>query len=263
MAVALAATVEPDRLDVRLEVTGIPAGADTLTITRASPGQAPEQVRGAVDVPLTGTTFIARDYEAPFNLPLTYTVTVLDAGASVGTATAAVTVTYPDSGDPWLVDLAKPTNSLPVIVESMTELAYQAAVGVQRVLNRRDPVLTSLPTWTPTTELILVTGTIAERDQVRSLLGGGNPFLLRTPPAQQVGNLYLGLTGFVEERPSRIVFAQDRRWRIQAVAVARPDPAIFAPAPPMTYAAVKTAYATYQVLKDSVLNYDELAYTYP
>src|SRR5262245_57774859 len=113
MAVGLTATVEPARFDVRLNVTGIPASADTYTITRTSPSGNETGVRGAVGAPVSGTTAIVRDWEAPFDIELTYMVTVFDGTTEVGTATVTVTVTYGECAA-WLVDLARPTNSLPV-----------------------------------------------------------------------------------------------------------------------------------------------------
>jgi hypothetical protein len=263
MAVALAVTLDEPRLAARLEATGIPAGADTITITRRTATGEPEGVRGAVDAPATGATFIARDYELPFDTDLTYEITVYDGTTTVGGASAPFRIDYPDAGDPWLVDLARPTNSQPVIVESLAELRYQAAVGVHRVLDRRDPVLTALPAWTPDAELVLVTGTLAERDRVRAIIGSGYPCLLRTPPAQGVGNAYLGVTSFVEQRPSRLALHPDRRFTIAVTSVARPDPFIYVPLAPNTYADVKTSWSSYAELEAGVASYDELAYTYP
>ena len=262
MAVALAVTLDPPRLAARLEVTGIPAGADTLTIERLSPSGSVAGVRGAVNAVVTGTSFIVRDYELPFDTPLTYTVTVYDGTTNVGSATVGFTLTYSECED-WLCDLARPTNSLPLVVESMTELAFEAAVGVHRILNRRAPVLTALPSWTPASELIVITETLGERDQVRALLGSGYPFLLRTDPVQGIGNMYLGVTGFTEERFLTPGIAPQRRFRIACIQVDRPDPSIYVPQPPSTYADVKARYATYAALKTAVGTYDELAYTYP
>jgi hypothetical protein len=262
--VALAVTLDEPRLAARLEATSIAAGAVTLTIIRTSPSGHDAGVRGAVGADVLAATFIARDYELPFNVPLVYEVTVYDAASALlESASASFEVAYPDLGDPWLVDLARPTNSLAVIVESLAELAYQAAVGVHRVLDRRAPVLTALPAWTPGTELVAVTATEGERDQVRAILGAGYPVLLRTPPAQGVGNLYLGVTGFTEERPSRIAMHPDRRFRVACVQVERPDPSVYVPAPPMTYAAVVATWPTYAELYAGVGSYEELAYTYP
>ncbi|HYV59135.1 MAG TPA: hypothetical protein VFA62_03615, partial [Acidimicrobiia bacterium] len=211
---------------------------------------------------VTGTTMVFRDWEAPFDLALVYTVTVYDGTTAVGTASVTVTVPWGDC-EVWLVDLARPTNSLEVVVESFVALDFAVAAGVHRVLNRRAPVMTTLPAWTPAGELIVLTDTLAQRDQVRSLLGSGYPFLLRTTPDLGVGNMCLGLTDFVEERFLTPGFAAQRRFRIAAVQVERPDPALFQPTPPNTYQHVKDTWASYAALLAAVGTYDALAYTFP
>jgi hypothetical protein len=110
---------------------------------------------------------------------------------------------------------------------------------------------------------VLVTGTEGERDQVRTVLGSGYPCLLRTPPAQGVGNMYVGVTGFTEARASRVALHDDRRFRIACVQVERPDPSVYVPLAPMTYDLVAATYASYAELLAAVGSYDELAYTYP
>ncbi|HEY3021025.1 MAG TPA: hypothetical protein VGJ32_12580 [Solirubrobacteraceae bacterium] len=265
MAVTLAVTEEPERAAARVAVGGIPAGAATLTVERTSPSGAVAGVRGAVGASASGlASYVTRDYELPLGVALTYAVTVYDgASAVVGQASAAFELTYPDLGDPWLVDLARPLNSLPVLVESLAELSYEAATGVHRVLERRAPVLTALPGWTPAAELVVVTATEEERERARALLGTGYPLLLRTPPAQGVGNIFLGVTGFVEARASRLAQAQDRRFRISCTQVERPDPSIYVPLAPSTYAGAKATYATYADLLAGAATYEGLAYTYP
>ena len=253
-------SLEPNQMAVRVDVDAIAAGGETVTITRMPPSGHTAAVRGAVDVPLGGSSsHVARDYEAPFDLELTYTAEISVGGSVVETATAMITVVW-DECDAWLVDLARPTNSLPVLIESMRELSYDTPTGVHRVLNRRDPILTSLPAWTPTSELIVLTDTEGERDQVRALYGAGYPFLLRTSDEMGIGNMYLGVTGFVEERILSAGVAPERRFRTSVVQVARPDPASFTPVPPNTYANVHAAYATYAEMRAAVSTYDELAY---
>jgi len=262
VAVSLTATLEAARLAARLDVVAIPAGADTYTIERTSPSGATTGVRGAVAAPVSGTRALVRDYELPLDTDVTYTVTIVDGGAVVDTATVTFRIDY-DQCEAWLVDLARPTNSLPVVIERMQELDFDAATGVHRVLNRRAPVMTSLPAWTPSAELAVLTDTLEQRDAVRALWGSGYPFLLRTSPEQGIGNMYLGLTGFVEERLLTVGTAPERRLRAACVQVERPDPALYVPAPPNTYANVKATWATYAALHAAVGTYDALAYTYP
>jgi len=262
MAVALAATVDPARLDVRLEVTGIPAGADTYTISRRSPSGNEAAVRGAFNAAVSGTSAIARDWEAPFDVELVYTVTAYDGTTVLETATATVTVAYGQCAA-WLVDLARPTNSLAVVIQDMHELQFDLANGVHRILNRRAPVMTMLPAWTPSAELAVLTDTLAQRDQVRALWGAGYPFLLRTTPDLGIGNMYLGLTGFVEERILADGRAPERRMRAAVIQVERPDPGLFVPTAPNTYQHVKDTWATYADMLAAVGTYDQLAYIFP
>jgi hypothetical protein len=262
MAVALAVTLEAERLAARLEVTGIPAGTDTLTINRSSPSGAVAGVRGAVDRAVTGTTFLIRDYELPLDTTVTYTVTCYDGTTAVGSASAIFSISY-GLCEAWLTDLARPTNSLQLTLESMVELTHPVPSGVHRVLDRRSPVVTALIAGTPEAELAVLTETLDERDALRALLGSGYPFLVRTTPSEGIGNMYLAAQEFVEERFLTLGAQPERRFRISCVQVERPNPAIYVPLAPNTYAIVKTTYATYAALKAGVATYDDLAYTYP
>jgi hypothetical protein len=263
MAVAISADLDTTRLAALLSVSGLPAATATLSISRVGPSGVPAGVRGSVGVVAHAPTYSARDFEVPLDVSVIYTVTVYDAaGAVVGSATMDFQIAYADCRA-WLVDLARSTNSLVATVESMNELDYLVPSGIHRVLNRRAPVVSALPAWTPSSELIVLTDTQPERDRVRALLGTGYPFLLRTEPEQGIGNMYLTVTEFVEERFLSLGTATERRFRIQVVQVNRPDPSIYVPVAPNTYANVKATFATYADLKAGVADYDELAYTYP
>ena len=257
----LTATLEPERMAVKLTFAGLPAAADTFTIERVSPSGTVAGVRGAVDAP-AATNVVVRDYEIPFDVTVTYSAVAYDGSTAIASASASFRVEYDDC-EAWLVDLARPTNSLPVVIESLVELAFESPTGVHHVLGRRAPVLTTLPAWTPAMELVLLTETELERDAVRVVFGSGYPFLLRTAPEQGIGNLYLGLTSFVEERPHTRGDDWLRRFRASCLQVERPDPAFYVPTPPNTYANVFHAFPTYAALKAGVATYDELGYLWP
>jgi hypothetical protein len=263
MALALAVTLDPVKLAAKLDVSGFAAPMSTLTLSRVSPSGSSANVRGAVGVTVSGSTYTARDYEIPLGLTVTYTATAYTAGGAVSaTATATFTIPYADC-EAWLCDLARPTNSVKLELESLRELDYLVPSGVHRVLDRRSPVVVALPAWTPAAELIVLTETLDERDQVRNLLGTGYPFLVRTAPELGIGNAYFALTEFVEERFLQLGTAPERRFRVACVQIERPSPSIYAPIPPNIYSAVKATYATYTALKAANATYDVLAYTYP
>lgn len=253
-------TAEGNRADARLQLDDLPAGAASYTIERRSPSGNVAGVRGAVGVEVSGPVVIVRDFEVPLDIPLVYTATVYDANGNVlATATVEFTLVW-GRCEAWLVDLARPSNSLRVVIESMTTLDFELPVGVHRVLDRRAPILTTLPAWTPDTELVILTTTLLERDQVRALYGSGYPFLLRTAPIMGIGNAYFGLTDFKEERFLAPGAAPQRRFIAECVQVERPDPILFTPEPPNSYADVREEFADYETLRDEVASYDDLLY---
>jgi len=257
-APTLALAVDPAFAAVRATV-GLPAGAVTLTLERTSTRTGNvAQVRGAVDRPVAGlATAVVYDYEAPLGVELVYRVVAVD--AAYAWAEQRATITVHDSRD-WLVDLARPTNTMPVLVEALPALDYDGPVGVHRILERRDPVLTTSTLWTPTGALSFVTPTLADRDRARAILGAGVTVLLRTPPERGVGNLYLGVEGMAEQRVSRLAQYADRRFVVDVVQVARPDPGLFAPVAPLTYRARLEQWATYRAVVDLHVSYQDLAY---
>jgi len=263
MALALAATLDTQRAAAKLDLTGIPGTGSTLTISRTGPSGTAAGVRGAVKAAVPGTTYTVRDFEIPLGVNVTYTATVYDAGGvSIGTASVVFRVPYTDC-QAWLVDLARPTNSLQVVIESLASLDYPVPSGIYRVLNRRSPVVVALPGQTPAAELVVLTDNLYERDQCRYLFGSGYPILVRTTQEMGIGNAYFGLSEFVEERLMTLGTKPQRRFRVTVVQVDRPDPGIYVPLAPNSYANVKSSYATYAAMKTAVPSYDALAYTYP
>jgi hypothetical protein len=262
-APTITATLETDRDAVRLDVT-CPATTTGLSIWRVAPSGNIAYVRGWDPGAAAPGAVIARDYEAPLGIELDYYAVANDASGIGGATSTAATITIP-AGDceVWLVDLARPINSLQVRVESLAELEFPAAVGVHRVLNRRAPVLTSLPTWTPEGELIVLTDDEPQRDAVRALLGSGFPFLLRTTPAWGIGNMYCGMLGFVEGRIVAPGDAPYRRFRVAIVQVERPDPALFEPSAPNTWQNVADTFADWAEVKSLAKTWDNLGNTYP
>ena len=113
----------------------------------------------------------------------------------------------------WLVDIARPTNSMLVTIEALPALQFEMPSGLHRVLDRPDPILTTLPARSPTGEAIVLTDTLDERDRLREVFGSGYPLMARATEEVGVGDVYglsyFGITGFIEER----IRARRRRAR--------------------------------------------------
>jgi hypothetical protein len=239
-------------------VTRQPVGSTTISEVRGYAAASPAEVTPS-------TTVFVRDYEAPIGRPLVYTVFTRATPTSAWvpqTPTSPVTLT---SSRDWLVDLSRPTNSRPVLVESFAELDHEIPQAVLRILSRRDPVVVSDVAWTYAAQLVLLTLEPGDEERIRDTIGNGIPVLFKTPPEHGVGNAYLSIVDWKVQRVSRLASRPERRFLIDVVQVARPDPAVFRPIPPMTYARVQLEWATYAALAadPEVPSYADLLYHDP
>ena len=255
-------SVEPAYQNVRLDYI-VPAGATRLTFSRTGPSGVAAVVRGWASAPVAPGEVVARDYEAPIGVPVTYTALAEDAaGADLDTQTAAITIPSGGCTDTWLNDLARVGNTLKVELEQIPELAYVQPVTVHEVITRRTPIVTSDVAHTPELEVSFLTATDDERERARAMLGNGIPVLLRTPPEDGVGNMYLAVLGFREQRIVSLATTTDRRFVLSARHVARPDPTLFIPLAAVLYEDVRAAYATYLDLRADRDTYESLLYDY-
>lgn len=257
---ALLATIEPDARNVRLDYT-VPATGASLTISRTGPSDTPATVRAWDDAPVVPGVIVARDFEAPIGVPLTYTAQARNAGGGV-ISTVTTTITIPSAGcsDTWLNDLARVTNTMQVLLEALPELNYPVAATAHQVITRRAPIVASDIAHTPGFELSFLTETLDERDRARATLGNGVPVLLRTPPEDGIGNLYFSVLDYREQRIVSSGTISDRRFVVSGRQVERPDPELYQPLGAATYQHAKTTFATYSALNAQRASYDAMLY---
>ena len=241
--------VELDDARAAAKITlGLTAGSVTYRLWRVGPSGTIAGVRGSYpgDASAAPTTIIVRDYEAPLGVPLTYFAQMENADGHSNAPSRPFEIETDPASDAWLIDLSRPANSLQISIESLPELEYPIEASIHRILGRRGAIVTSAIARTPEFDLSFFTWPYpAGAEFVRDAIGNGIPVLLRTPPDQGVGNLYLQPLGWKESRVSRIAFFQERRYSVHAVQVLRPDPTLQVPRPPADYAGVKATHATY------------------
>jgi hypothetical protein len=246
-------------IDAVVATVTIPAGATGLWLSRTGPSETLAYVRGANPLSIAAGQHSVRDFEPPIGVELTYTAVVANAaGEQSAAATATITVPSLGCSDTWLTDIAAPSNSQRVIIERLDELDYEAASGVHYVLNRRTPIVTSDIARAPSLELNLLTETDDERDRTRAALGNGVPILLRTPPENGIGSMYLMPRSWKEQRVINRATLQDRRFVIDAVQVDRPDPILYVPSFVASYAGIREAYTSYAELHAARPTYDDV-----
>jgi hypothetical protein len=255
-------TAEPAYQNVRLDYIA-PAATERVTFSRTGPSGVAAVVRGYSQAPVGPGEVIARDYEAPIGVPLTYTVLAeTAAGADLETLTATVTVPSQGCADTWLNDLARVGNTLAIVIEQLPELDYPVPVTTHDVITRRTPIVTSDVAHTAELELSFLTDSDDERMRARAMLGNGIPVLLRTPPEDGIGNMYLAVLGFREQRIVSSGTVPDRRFVVNARHVSRPDPTLFIPLAAVVYEDVRATYATYLELRTDRTSYESLLYDY-
>jgi len=255
--------LEVGRFDSVVATINLPGNyGDTFHLTRTGPSGVAAGVRGFDPYTIAEgeDSLRIRDYEAPVGVELVYRYW-LDEDSSVA-GTDSITIPSSASLDPWLVDLVRPTNSQRVTVQGLPELSHDAPAGVHWVLDRRSPIFSGGLAHTPTFELTFVVGDEGARQRARATLGNGVPVLLRTPPEHGVGNLYFAVPGWREQRVSRLALHGDRRFVVSAVQVTRPDPALYVPIPPNTYARLREQHVDYAAVKAAYASYDALLYDY-
>lgn len=257
---ALAVTVEPERDSVRLDFTATGTN-NRVRITRTSPSGAEVAVRSWDPGTVVPGPVIARDFEIPLGVPVTYKVEQwTDPSGAVTSETATITVPVLGDCDTWLNDLVRAGNSQRVTVETLDELEYAVTATTHTVLGRRPPIVVSDIAHTPSFDLSFITDTEDGRLAARSTLGNGVPVLLRTPPDWGVGNLYFAVLGYSEHRITKRPTLAARLWEVSAVQVERPDADLFIPLGPKTYRDVKDTFASYADVKAERATYDALLY---
>jgi hypothetical protein len=260
--VAFTATAEPDVRSVRLDLT-VPATGTAATFSRTGPSGVPATVRGWSGKAVVPGAVIARDFEVPIGVPVTYTAVIYNTtGAIVSTQTAAITLTSQGCEDTWITDLARAANTMQVALESLPELEYPVPESVHEIIARRDPIVTSDVAHTPNFELSFLTDTLDDRDRAKALLGNGVPVLLRTPPEDGIGNLYFSVLGYREQRITASGTLAARRFVATGRQVTRPDPILYTPVGVATYGEVKATFATYTDLNAGRANYDAILYSW-
>lgn len=187
----LTATPQPDDSppSVLLQVSAIPAGTTTVTITRAVNLVPTAPVRGAEALPIVGTTTGIVDYEAPFGVPIVYLATAYD---TTGAKLAAAQLTAElDVDEMWISDPLAPGVSTACrgvkAPESFANITYSLTATTTPNEGVELPIaLTGVRQAGSGVPLVIIAEGAAEAVPIRQVLRYAAPFLLRLPVRWQV-----------------------------------------------------------------------------
>ena len=238
-----------------LTVSGLTVGTDaTLTVQRAWAGKLAD-VRSATDVPVTGDTVLATDWECPF-VPASYQVTVRKADGSVSGQASSAAVSL-DVSSPWISDPLSPGVACAITLQgdALAQLDYVRAGETGQPLGAVLPVaVVGTRMAAGNVPLDVVCYTIGAATQVRTVLTTADPVCLRTPDEDKysmLDRLVYVSAPTVSEMPINLQFggqATRFAWSAQIVR------------PPTT--PIAAAVRTYPDLLDEAATYGDLAALY-
>jgi hypothetical protein len=214
----------------------------SVSIGRQDPTGFSQLIRYGEAIPISGGYLVVTDYEAPFDVPLTYTVTqAVPAGSDAGTSTVVV---LPSNGLTWLKDPTAPGRNLIIpVITSLTGMTRAAQSGVFTILDRANPVIVSTVRAAMSATLTCHTLTEGQEQQLIALLATGDVLLL-SGPASQLGAKYVAV-GDVATELVGLVTEPARLWTLPIQVVDRPVGVTSPNNVSRSWRAVRSTYATW------------------
>ena len=179
-------------------------------------------VRGGDGIVMVEDTTFVADYEVPQNLPVEYRSIEVKGGVTL--ETAWVLAENLDTGGDWFLALDQPWNGMSLMVESSSRASTTSPQSVVNVWGRSDPIVVSGVRHMPELELVAITETVSERDQLMDNLSTGQVCMFsqwhaevgwQEPTFVSVGKVDI-------DRVSRYAEQQDRRISMDLTEVLAP-----------------------------------------
>ena len=198
------------------------AGVTVVSLERREHYVRVETVRGSENIVMVEDSTFVADYEAAQNVPVEYRATITDGSETV--TSDWVLADNLDTGSDYFFTLDNPYIGLPVNVEKNDVNSFGAPRTVVRVWGRSDPVVVSGVRELPSGTLVLITLSLAERDQLMLNLESGQLCALspRYPTEGLPDVTYLSIGRVDVSRTSPYVFEDSRRFTMEYQTVKAP-----------------------------------------
>jgi hypothetical protein len=172
---------------------------------------------------VSGSTWPANDYESQNSVNALFRsrATYLSGGLPiVGPWTQSSATKWAMAAD-WLKDPTRPGRNRAVMVQANPVLDRPRPQGVNDVIGRRDPIVVSDIRRTRRGQLVLITLTDDDADDLLDLTDA-DVLLFQPRPGARIGQMYIAI-GAVPEAPVNDLYDQpERLWPISFVEVAKP-----------------------------------------
>lgn len=211
----------------------------SVTIVRTDPAGNTAPVRSANPAMLSGGAWVGWDYEAPFQVPVTYTATS-DSGDKVTTPPQTLAV-----ATPWLIHPGIPDLSRPVTIADLGDETGPSSSGAHYVLGRPNPIVIGGGARRGATfNLVLRTYTQYEAESLTALLADDSVLLLQVayPFTALTDYRWVAVGDAVKHRVSRDYDDPGALWTLPCTVT---DPPIGLLRPQWTWADVIANYPTW------------------
>lgn len=250
MVYAITAAANLDGVSVNLTVTTL--AANTATTITAVTAYGSYVVRATLPKTITASV-VVRDPYAPFGTPITYQLRAFGtSGGTVQTNSAPFTLTGTSS---VLTDSGL-GSSIPVTVVTQAPRSWQGRSVFYDVISRRAPIVATQPARLVEGSLVIRCETLTTRNQLRDLLSGGYPLVLRSPYPDAIDDVTFLPTQWDEDQANPSAGPYTMTMRYQAVSVETTPylvnsttyAALALDARAPTYTSLPSVWATYALL---------------
>lgn len=215
--VTLTAEVASGFVPPRVKIDGFGFTGPTVTVYRVDPDGSRSVVRQGNPATVTLSDFSIYDYEAPFDVSVSYEV---DDG---GTVSASSTVTSDSGGRPWLVHPGQPTiKSTPLDVLDWPSWTRPITRGSFQGVNRREPIVVSQRRSAELGDLTVYTEGGSARSALLDAIDEGDALLLKGTSREGAGSRWVSI-GDVEETPHELELSGFVSWLLPVQVVAEPS----------------------------------------
>lgn len=192
------------------------------------------------------------DYEAPFDVAVSYRLVRGDTLATVD----STSVTVASGGVPWLIHPGRPdTDSVPLVVELWPAWSRPAVRGLFQVIGRSKPIAVGMTRGGESGVLTCFTDGPTDYATMLDLLADGTSLLLNGTGEDGAGSRWVSI-GDVSEEPTEAYLQGFVRWTLPVDAVAAPTGFAIAAVP---YSAASTEWVSYSAMSAVVTDYADLS----
>ncbi|OUD04707.1 hypothetical protein [Streptomyces swartbergensis] len=235
-----------------------------LSLYRVTPDGARTLVRGPsglIDMQrITSDLLVVEDHEAPFGVPVHYSIAILNADGTTASSRTSETVmlSLVDANIAWLKDPGNPQRNTKVLVSKAPDWQRPIEQAAFVIRGRRNKVVLSGRRQGLEGDLVIWTRSDEERAALHLLLDSGATLLWQAAPGMGVADMYVNVAQITEARVSPLAQEQWRTWTLPLTEADMPTTTGVNGATGRTWQDVLTEFDTWQDVLDTYATWEDV-----